>query len=64
LQKGNMVAIGNMFDINSMAGGRAIDETERHACHTYSPANASQAIRLGNTTRDFTGAEDMLLKFV
>ena len=64
LQKGNMVAIGNMFDVAAMAGGRAIDETERHACHTYSPANAAQAIRLGNTTRDFTDSPDMLLKFV
>lgn len=64
LQKGNMVAIGNMFDIAAMAGGKASDETERHACHTYSPANAEQAIRLGNTTRDFTDSEEMLLKFV
>lgn len=64
LQKGNMVALGNMFDIAGMAGGRAIDETDRHACHTYSPTQAPHAIRLANTWRDFTETPETLLKFV
>ncbi len=64
LQKGNLVSIGNMVDVSAMAGGRASDETDRNACHTYSPANAPTAIRLGNTTRDFTHAPEQLLRFV
>ena len=63
MQKGNLVSIGRMIDVEGMAGGRAIDETDRHACHTYSPGNAEQAIRLGGTVRDFTDSADDLLAY-
>ncbi len=64
LQKGNLVSIGRMLDVQAMTGSRAIDENDRVACFTYSPQNASQAIRLGNTVRDFTDTPEQLLKFL
>jgi len=64
LQKGNLVSVGRTLDVNAMAGNRAIDENDVHACFTYSPENASRAIRLGGTVRDFTDTEEQLLKFV
>jgi hypothetical protein len=63
LQKGNLVAIGRMIDVEGMAGGLAIDESDRHACHTYSPEHAKQAVRLAGTTRDFTDHPEKLLNF-
>jgi hypothetical protein len=63
LQKGNLVSIGRMINVDAMAGGRAIDEHERHACHTYSPGQSATAIRLANTTRDFTDCAEQLLTF-
>lgn len=64
LQKGNLVSIGRMIDLASLTGGRAIDETERHACHTYSPDNNKTAIRLADTERDFTDTPENLLRFL
>lgn len=64
LQKGNLVSIGRMLDVNAMTGSRAKDENDRVACHTYSPENSANAIRLGNTVRDFTHTPEQLLKFV
>jgi hypothetical protein len=64
LQKGNLVSIGRMLDVEAMTGSRAIDENDRVACFTYSPENSSNAIRTGNTVRDFTRDEEKLLKFL
>jgi len=64
LQKGNLVSVGRMLDVDGMAGGRASDEHDRNACHTYSPENRDEAIRIANTTRDFTNAPEKLLKFL
>lgn len=64
LQKGNLVSIGRMLDVDGMAGSRAKDENDRTACFTYSPENSSNAYRLSNTVRDFTHNEEQLLKFV
>lgn len=64
LQKGNLVSIGRMLDVEAMTGSRAIDENDRLACFTYSPENSSRAIRIGNTVRDFTTSEEQLLKFL
>jgi hypothetical protein len=63
LQKGNMVAIGRMIDVEGMAGIKAIEETDRLACHTYSPGNNEAAVRLAGTTRDFTDTPEQLLEF-
>lgn len=64
LQKGNLVSIGRMLDVEAMTGNRAADENDRSACFTYSPENSSKAIRIGNTVRDFTASEENLLKFL
>ncbi len=64
LQKGNLVSIGRMLDVNAMTGSRAKDENDRVACFTYSPENSSNAIRIGGTVRDFTHTEEQLLKFL
>lgn len=64
LQKGNLVSIGRMLDVDGMAGSRAIDENTSTSCFTYSPTNASIATRHGNTVRDFTHSEEELLKFL
>lgn len=64
LQKGNLVSIGRMLDVEAMTGSRAADENDRVACFTYSPENSSLAIRIGNTVRDFTTNEEKLLKFL
>jgi hypothetical protein len=64
LQKGNLVSIGRMLDVEAMTGSRAIDENDRVACFTYSPQNSSQAIRIGNTVRDFTDNAEQLLAFL
>lgn len=64
LQKGNLVSIGRMLDVDGMAGSRAKDENDRTACFTYSPENSSNAYRLANTVRDFTHHEEQLLKFI
>lgn len=64
LQKGNLVSIGRMLDVEAMTGSRAIDENDRVACFTYSPQNSSAAVRIGNTVRDFTDHEEKLLKFL
>jgi len=64
LQKGNLVSIGRMLDVEAMTGSRAADENDRVACFTYSPENSSKAIRIGNTVRDFTASEEKLLKFL
>lgn len=63
LQKGNLVSIGRMLDVEAMTGSRAVDENDRTSCFTYSPDNASRAIRIGNTVRDFTHSEEQLLTF-
>lgn len=62
LQKGNMVSVARMFQLES--GKRAIDEHERHVCHTYSPENNTKAIRLADTVKDFTDCPEQLLRFV
>ncbi len=64
LQKGNLVSIGRMIDVEGMAGGRAIDETDRQACYTYSKERSSEAVRLAGTVRDFTDTPEQLLKFI
>lgn len=64
LQKGNLVSIGRMLDIEAMTGSRAADENDRVACFTYSPENSSKAIRIAKTVRDFTDNEEKLLKFL
>lgn len=63
LHKGNLVAIGRFLDVDALAGNRAIDENQRVACFTYSPPRSSEAIRLGNTVRDFSHTPEELLKF-
>jgi hypothetical protein len=63
LHKGNLVSIGRFLDIDALAGNRAIDENERVACYTYSPARSSVAIRLPNTMRDFSNTPEELLRF-
>lgn len=64
LQKGNLVSIGRMLDVDAMAGSRARDENDRLACFTYSPENSGNAYRRSKTVRDFTDCEEKLLKFV
>lgn len=64
LQKGNLVSIGRMLDVDAMEGSRAKDENDRIACFTYSPENSAQAYRIGKTVRDFTNSEEQLLKFL
>lgn len=64
LQKGNLVSIGRMLDVDGMAGSRAIDENASVSCFTYSPPNNAIATRVGNTVRDFTDCEEKLLRFV
>lgn len=62
LQKGNMVSVARMFQLED--GKRAIDEHERHVCHTYSPENNTKAIRLADTVKDFSDCPEQLLRFV
>lgn len=62
LQKGNMVSVARMFKLES--GKRAIDEHERHVCHTYSPENNAKAVRLADTVKDFSDCPEQLLRFV
>jgi len=64
LQKGNLVSIGRMLDVDAMKGSRAKDENDRVACFTYSPENSANAYRIGGTVRDFTHTEEQLLKFL
>jgi len=64
LQKGNLVSIGRMLDVAGMTDSRAADENDRVSCFTYSTENASSAIRIGNTVRDFTHTQEQLLKFI
>jgi hypothetical protein len=64
LQKGNLVSIGRMLDVNAMEGSRAKDENDRIACFTYSPENSAHGYRIGRTVRDFTNTEEQLLKFL
>lgn len=64
LQKGNLVSIGRMLDVNNMTGSRAKDENDRVACFTYSPENSVHAYRIAGTVRDFTHTEEQLLKFI
>jgi len=64
LQKGNLVSIGRMLDVDAMKGSRAKDENDRVACFTYSPENSANAYRIGKTVRDFTNTEEQLLKFL
>lgn len=64
LQKGNLVSIGRMLDVDAMEGSRAADENGSVSCFTYSPPNNAIATRIGKTVRDFTDAEERLLKFM
>ena len=64
LQKGNLVSIGRMLDVDAMEGSRAVDENGSVSCFTYSPPNNAIATRIGKTVRDFTDCEEQLLKFV
>jgi hypothetical protein len=64
LQKGNLVSIGRMLDVDAMQGSRAADENGSVSCFTYSPPNNAIATRIGKTVRDFTDCEEQLLKFV
>ena len=64
LQKGNLVSIGRMLNVDAMEGSRAKDENDRVACFTYSPENAANAFRIGKTVRDFTDCEENLLRFL
>jgi len=64
LQKGNLVSIGRMLNVDAMEGSRAKDENDRVACFTYSPENSGNAFRIGKTVRDFTNTEEQLLKFL
>ena len=64
LARGYLVSIGRMFDIDKLTGRRAIDESDRHACYTFSPQIAADAIRLPNTVRDFGDNDEQLLKFL
>jgi len=64
LQKGNLVSIGRMLDVDAMQGSRAVDENGSVSCFTYSPPNNAIATRIGKTVRDFTDCEEQLLKFI
>lgn len=65
LQKGHFVANARRYDVNKMAGYPAtIDKTMQGACHTYSPGQIEKAFRTENSMRDFSDAEEQLLKFV
>ena len=65
LQKGYFVSQGRRYDINATAGDAMLNHDHMHgACYAYSSPRVENAVRLGNTVRDFSDTPELLLKFV
>ena len=64
LHKGYFVSSARRYDARAMVGTRG-DELPYipGACHTYTEGTVQQAIRLPDTTRDFTDRREALLTF-
>ena len=65
LQKGYFVSRGRHYNLDSLAGEALIDQVFMHgACYAYTSPRLETAMRLANTTRDFSDTPELLLKFV
>ena len=64
LQKGYFVSCAKRYDINCLAGKRAVDDAHMAgSCYTYGEANIDSAVRQANSFRDFTDNTAALLRF-
>jgi hypothetical protein len=65
LQKGLFVAAARILDMSRVHRDPATAHTFMHgACYSYSSPQLEQALRLGDTVRDFTHSPEQLLKFL
>lgn len=66
LQKGYFVSLARFFDMEQMAGEPALASKDGMggACYTYSSPAIEQGVRTAGSVRDFSDAEEYLLKFV
>jgi hypothetical protein len=65
LQKAYFVSQARRYNMNSMAGTPANDQTAMHGvCYSYSAEVIDSAIRTADNVRDFTNTPEQLLKFL
>ena len=66
LQKGYFVSLARLFDVEAMAGEPALASQQGMggACYTYSSPQIEQGVRTAGGVRDFSDADEKLLRFL